>query len=151
MVNLPDKILNDDDVRFSRSIAAKAIMDIVRSRGNVILIGNERYPLIKMMDDQKLVISLMKMSMFFVGAQSFSDMTQQSFGGRTAPRPMKNIPVGMVGLAFDYTLKVMGKEVAKNDVIKQAVRIEKRFGKVPVDPILMSEISALAKEENAHG
>lgn len=133
-----------DQVRESRRVTARVISDMARRSSARIRIGERSFRIHELLDDPQLVGALLKIGLFSIGAQSFSDMKMEGFGGRTEPDPMIGIPAGLIGLAFCYALRVTGDGADKDDVRRQAKRIEKVFGPVPLDPILMSEIAALA-------
>lgn len=137
-----------DEIRNSRKVAALIIRDMA-ARDNInIFVSGQSIPILQLLDDSVLMSSLLKIGLFSIGAQSFSDMSGESFGGRTKAEPMLHIPSAMVGIAFSYALRAMPSEPSKEHIRAESDRIEKVFGRVPLDPILMSEIAAMAREEN---
>ncbi len=137
----------EDPVRESRRVAAKVLMEVVRKSEAVLHLEGHPVPIHRLMGDQQVVAALMKIGLFSVGAQSFADMRMESFGGRTAAPPMASVPVSLIAMAFNYAMKVVGPEATKDSLRKDAAKIERAFGAISLDPILMSEISALATQQ----
>lgn len=139
--------MSTDPIRESRRITAEVIRDVARTSGRSITISGQEVPAHKLLGDATLVGALLKIGLFSVGAQPFSDMRLESFGGRTAGTPMPTVPTAMIAMSFGYALKVGGK--SKEEIVLWARRIEKRLGSIPLDPVLMSEIASLAAEEES--
>lgn len=137
----------EDPVRESRRIAAEVVLEVVGKSDAVIHLDGRPVPVTALMTDQQIVSALMKIGLFSVGAQSFSDMRKASFGGRTAAPPMESVPVALITMAFSYAVKVIGKEATKETVRRDAARIERAFGAIPLDPMLMSEIATAAARQ----
>lgn len=118
---------------------ANASQKTIRVNGTPLLVG-------QLLQDAQLIGALLKIGLFSVGAQSFSDMRMESFGGRTEAAPMKSVPVAMIGLAFSYALKVSPEK--KEDILKESRRLEYHFGPIPLDSILMSELASLTQSKD---
>lgn len=136
-----------DQVRESRRVTALVIRDMAQRDPVRIAVSGRLIPVADLLGDPQVVGALLKIGLFSIGAQTFSDMRMESFGGRTEAQPMESVPAGLIGMAFSYALRVTKDGADKSDVRRHAKRIEKVFGPVPLDPILMSEIAALAREE----
>lgn len=141
----PTKNTDSDPVKESRRIAARVMIDMASQNGRTVSIEGKEIPIVKLMHDSQLIGAFLKIGLFSAGAQSFSDMRMQSFGGRTEAQPMESVPVSMIGFAFLYALQVSPKR--KEDILKEARRIEHYFGPVPLDSILMSELASLTRAE----
>lgn len=135
----------DDEIRQSRRMTASIMLELAEKNNVNISFDGHSVPARTWMSDSQLVGALLKIGLFSVGAQSFSDMKLASFGGRTAGTAMPAIPVAMVALSFHYALRVCDKDKAA--IMKHARRIERAFGPVNMDPILMSEIASLMNEK----
>lgn len=136
-----------DQVRESRRVTALVIRDMATRDPIRIMVGGKPFPVPDLLGDPQVIGALLKIGLFSIGAQSFSDMRLDGFGGRTQAEPMENVPAALIGMAFSYALKSTKDETDKVELRKRARRIEKVFGPVPLDPILMSEIAALATKE----
>lgn len=134
-----------DAARESRRLTAEVLLDVAKTKNKRITIGDGQSMLVNLFDDEALIGSLLKIALFSVGAQGFSDMTQASAGPRAKGAPLDVIPTGMIALSFGYAIQVTPEE--KTEILKHARRLERRFGPIPLDPHLMSEIASLAREQ----
>lgn len=137
-----------DDVRKDRKVVAMLLLDTARNISTSVMIGEKKLLLPQLMGDQQLMAALLKIGLFSAGAQSFSAFTLTDYGPRIQGDPMLHTPAGMIAMAFAYAARCFDGR-SKKEIVSHSRRIEKKFGQVPLDPILMGEISSLAQEKEA--
>lgn len=131
---------DDDDsaIRESRKFAGEVLREIAATTQLHVATSAGPVPMSEMVNSQQLMANLLKMALFCGNMHQFADFASDG-------KKWRGVPVSLMGIFLKYVLEATPVDddgnIDQNQLSKMIFDIETVSGIIPVDPLLIAEIS----------